>query len=220
MLIDMPEVVDSLSELRNDFECIDLKKLYSTYLERLNLIDEWKFSSGNYFHHEPYFDERGGYSSPVLVKRKYQNIDEARWLGKYCFGFIKGKHVLTVKPSHKNVQVVNATLYDEFDSTIEVRSVSFKFIVKSDEIQANLGGMNRIFSRPDNTKLDICVGLNGAFYVILFSYSKDGLPVRARLMSKGYPDEDTWDYHYSPDGKLEKITAGGALPLWTRGKKN
>lgn len=220
MLIDLPEVISALSVLRKNFESTDLKNLYSVYLERLNLVDEWKFSSGNYFHHEPYFDERSGYSSPVLVKRKYKNIDEARWLGKYCFGFIKGKHAITVKPSHKNVDVMNVTFYDVLDSTIEVRSVSFKFIAKSVDIQASIGGMNRIFLRPDNTKLDICVGINGAFYVILFYYSKENLPLRAQLMSKGYQDEDTWEYRYSPDGQLEEITAGGPLPLWRRGGKS
>lgn len=218
MLIDLPEVTILLSELRHEFESTDLSSLYPAYLERFKSVTDWKFSSGDYFAPIPYESERMGFSSDVLVKKKYKSVDEARWLGKYCAGFIEGKHVITVRPGQRTVNALLATLYDEVGSILKVRSISFKGIDKPEKMRSAIGGLGRIISRPDNTKLDVGVGIGGTFSINLYQYSKDGRPVSVRAFSKGWTGEDQLEYRYTPDGQLDEITAGGPIPLWKRKK--
>jgi len=73
-----------------------------------------------------------------------------------------------------------------------------------------------VISRPDNTKLDVGVGIGGAFSVNLYQYSDDGRPLTVRAFSKGWSSEDQLQYRYTSDGQLDEITAGGPLPLWKR----
>lgn len=216
MLLDLPEVTLLLNELRQEFEVIDRSKLYPAYLERFNSITEWKFSSGAYFHHEPFFEERGGFSSAVLIKRKYKSVDEARWLGKYCAGFVNHKHVITVLPSQRTIDVLSATLYDEIGPVLEIRTVAFKGIGKPEKMQSQVRGIGRVVSRPDNTKLYVGVGVEGAFSVNLYQYSNEDRLVRIQAISKGWSSEDSLEYRYTPDGQLDEISAGGPIPLWKR----
>lgn len=218
MLLDRPEVVLLLDELRKDFGATDLTKLYPAYLDRFDSVTEWKFSTGDYFHHEPFFEQQGGFPPPVLVKKKYVSVDEARWSGKYCAGFADGKHVMTVLPGQRAVKALNATLYNEVGSVLEVRTVSFKWLGKPERMHPQVRGIGRVVSSSDNTKLEVGVGIGGAFSILLFQYSSEGLPIRARAMSKGYPGEASWEYRYAPDGQLDEITTGGPVPLWKRNK--
>ena len=205
-----------LDELRQEFEAIDLNTLYPAYLDRFKSVTEWKFSSGDYFHHEPFFEERGGFSSPTLVRKKYKSVDEARWLGKYCTGFINDRHVITVAPGQRAVKALQATLYDESSSILGVRNVSFKWIGKPEEMHSQVSGIDRVISRPDNTKFEIGVGAGGAFAVNLYRYSNDGRPASVQSFSKGWSSEDYLEYRYTPDGQLDEITAGGLIPVWKR----
>jgi len=216
MLLDMPEVVSLLDELRKEFEATDVSKLYPAYLDRFNSVTEWKFSSGDYFAPIPYESERMGFSSDRVVKKKYKSVDEARWLGKYCAGFFEGKHVITVRPGQRTVNALLATLYDEVGPVLEVRSVSFKGIDKPEKIRSVIGGLGRIISRPDNTRLEVGVGVGGAFAVNLYQCASDGRPVSVRAFSKGWSSEDQLEYRYAPDGQLDEISAGGPIPLWKR----
>ncbi|WP_395303089.1 hypothetical protein SIM97_04975 [Pectobacterium zantedeschiae] len=70
MLLDIPIVKSTLDELRKQFQAFDATDSYSVYLTCCNSVDEWKFSDGDYFGHLPYSDERMGFSSPRLMKRK------------------------------------------------------------------------------------------------------------------------------------------------------
>lgn len=215
MLFDMPEVALLLDELKKEFDATDVTKLYPAYLDRFNSVTEWRFSSGDYFAPIPYESERMGFSPDAPVKKKYKSVDEARWLGKYCAGFVEDKHVITVRPGQRTVKALLATLYDEIDSILEVRSVSFKWIGKPEKLNPAIGGLGRIISRPDNTKLHVGVGTGGAFAVNLYQYS-NGRPVSVRAFSKGWPSEAEWQYHYAADGQLDEITAGGPVPVWKR----
>jgi hypothetical protein len=216
LLIDMPEVVLLLDELRKEFDATDVSKLYQDYLDRFNSVTEWKFSSGDYFAPIPYESERMGFSPDVLVKRKYKSVDEARWLGKYCAGFVNERHVITVLPGQRTVDAVNATLYEESDSDLKVRTFSFKWIGKQKALNSQVRGIGRVISRPNGTKLEVGVGTGGAFSILLLTHSAEGRPINARAMSKSYPGEASWEYKYTPDGQLDEITAGGPVPLWKR----
>ena len=216
MLIDLPEVALLLNELRQEFDSIDSNKLYPTYLDRFNSVTDWKFSSGDYFAPIPYESERMGFSPDVLVKKKYKSVDEARWLGKHCSGFRDGRHIITVLPSQHKVKALHATLYDEVGSVLEVRTVAFKWIGKPEKMHAQLRSVGRVISRPDNTKLEVGVGIGSAFAVNLYQYSTDGRPVSVRAFSKGWSSEDQLEYRYTSEGKLDEITTGGPVPLWKR----
>ncbi len=218
MLLDMPEVVSLLDELRKEFDATDVSKLYPAYLDRFNSVTEWKFSSGDYFAPIPYESERMGFSPDVLVKKKYKSVDEARWLGKYCAGFVNGRHVITVHPSQRTVKALHATLYDEVGSALEVRTVAFKWIGKPEKMQSQVRSVGRVISRPDNTKLEVGVGIGGAFSIFLLQYSDEGRPITAKAFSKNWPNESGWEYRYTPEGQLDEITAGGPIPLWKRKK--
>ena len=75
MLIELPEVIFTLNELRQEFEATDVSKLYPAYLDRFKSAMEWKSSSGDCFAPIPYESERMGFSSDVLVKKKYKSVD-------------------------------------------------------------------------------------------------------------------------------------------------
>jgi hypothetical protein len=216
MLLDLPEVNLLLNELRQEFDATALSTQYPAYLDRFNSVTEWKFSSGDYFAPIPYESERMGFSPDVLIKKKYKSVDEARWLGKYCAGFVEGRHVITVLPSQRTVKALHATLHDEVGSVLGVRTVSFKWIGNPEKMLSQVRGTGRVISRPDNTKLDVGVGIGGAFSGNLYQYSNDGRPVSVRAFSKGWSSEVQLEYHYAPDGQLDEITAGGPLPLWKR----
>jgi hypothetical protein len=216
MLIELPEVVSLLDELRKEFHATDPSTLYPAYLDRFNSVTEWKFSSGDYFHHEPYFEEQGGFPSAVLVKRTYASVDEARWLGKYCGGFMGDKRVIIVHPGQRAVKALHATLYDDNDSVLRVRTVAFKWIGKPEKMHALVTGIGRVISRSDNTKLEVGVGIGGAYTILLFQYSNEGRPLHARAVSKSHPGEAVWEYRYTPEGQLDEISAGGPIPLWQR----
>ena len=216
MLIDLAEVTVLLNELRHDFQLIDVSKLYSNYLDRFDSVTEWKFSSGDYFAPIPYESERMGFSPAALIKKKYKSVDEARWLGKYCAGFASGRHVLTVLPGQRTIQALDVTLYDEIDTHLKMLTISFKGIDEPETMRSQIRGIRKLISRPDNTKLEVGVGIGGAFSISLYQYSNEGRPMKVREFSKGWSSEAEWQYHYTPDGQLDEITAGGPTPVWRR----
>ncbi|WP_321884150.1 hypothetical protein [Burkholderia cepacia] len=90
MLLQESLIKNQLGALHCEFEGQPKLDWYDEYLRVASTIDEWRFSTGDYFSPAPYEAERGGFPSPKLVKRKYKDVDEARWLGKYCAGFLGG----------------------------------------------------------------------------------------------------------------------------------
>ena len=150
------------------------------------------------------------------MKKKYKSVDEARWLGKECAGFLNDQHVVTVHPEQRKMQALGATLYDEIGPKLEVRTVSFKGIDQPEKMRSALTGLGRIISRPDKKKLKVGVGIGGAFAVGLYQFSDEGRPLSVQAFSKGWPCEAEWQYRYTPDGKLDEISAGGPVPMWKR----
>ena len=86
----------------------------------------------------------------------------------------------------------------------------------SQKVRSAMGGLGRIISKPDNTRLNVGVGIGGAFSVSLYQYSDDNRPVRVRAFSRGWTSEAEWRYHYTAGGELDKITAGSLRPVWMR----
>jgi hypothetical protein len=124
--------------------------------------------------------------------------------------------VITVLPGQRRVLALGATLYDDVGSVLSECTVRFKWIGQPVQMRSQLSGLGRVVSRSDGTKLDVGVGIGGAYSIHLIQYSSEGRPLHARAMSKTYPGEARWEYRYTPDGELDEITGGGPIPIWKR----
>ncbi|WGS42427.1 hypothetical protein LFL97_02505 [Burkholderia sp. JSH-S8] len=215
MLLEMPKIVGLLSTLQQRFDSFDTKILYDRYLALKDSADEWKFSSGDYFSCLPYEEERQGFSTPKLLKKRYENVNEARWLGKYSAGFRDEKHVITVMPGQKTVRALSADFYDEYDGAIEVCSVTHKGIDHPEKVVSRVTGIARMEPLDESRKVYVGVGEGGAFAIYLYTYSSQGKPLNAVAFSKGWTGESGWDFHYDSAGELARITSGPAT-LWAR----
>ncbi|MBJ9657410.1 hypothetical protein [Burkholderia multivorans] len=215
MLLEMPVIVNVLTTLQGEFDSIDEKGLYSRYIEIVDSVDEWRFSSGDYFSCLPYEEQRQGFSPPKLLKKRYESVDEARWLGKYSAGFRNGRHVVTVVPGQKNVRALSVDLYAENDGVIDVCSVTHKGIDRPEKVASRVTGLAKMKSLDELRKVYVAVGEGGSFAVYLYTYSSDKKPLSAVAFSKGWTSESQWDFHYDSTGELEKITSGPAT-LWSR----
>ncbi|MFJ5366807.1 hypothetical protein ACIPR9_17070 [Pectobacterium punjabense] len=213
MLLDMPIVALTLDDLRKQFQVFDTTHSYSDYLACCDLVDEWKFSDGDYFGHLPYSDERMGFSSPRLMKRKYANVDEARWLGKYCAGFSGDRHAITVSPGQKGIHAIQATQYNRTGDVLEIATLGFKGIDRPERVESKLLGSGRMLQVEDRAVVYVGVGIREAFSVFLYQYSSAGQVLSGRAFSKGWPSEDEWFYHYDNDGQLAEITSGNTS-IW------
>ncbi|MBN3227917.1 hypothetical protein [Pectobacterium brasiliense] len=215
MLLDIPIVKSMLDDLRKQFQAFDTTDSYPVYLACCDSVNEWKFSDGDYFGHLPYSDERMGFSSPRLMKRKYANLDEARWLGKYCSGFSGGRHVITVSPGQKGIQAIQATLYNHTGDALEIATLGFKGMDRSECGESKLLGLGRMLQLGDSAKVYVGVGIREAFAVFLYQYSSAGRVLSGRAFSKGWHSEDEWFCHYDNNGQLAEITSGDAS-VWRK----
>ncbi|WP_124893526.1 hypothetical protein [Burkholderia sp. Bp9090] len=215
MLLEEPVVENMLAMLREKFESYETTNLYPQYLELRDSIDDWKFSSGDYFSCLPYEEQRQGFSAPKLLKKRYESVDEARWLGKYSAGFRNGQHVVTVMPGQKTVRALSADLYSEDDGVIDVCSITHKGIDNPEKVASRVTGVARMKPLDESRKVYVAVGEGGAFSIYLFEYSVDEKPKTALAFSKGWTGESRWDFHYGSSGELDRITAGPAT-LWAR----
>ncbi|WP_152036576.1 hypothetical protein [Burkholderia pyrrocinia] len=215
MLLETPVIANALALLQGEFESIDKKYLYDRYLVLKDSIEDWKFSSGDYYSCLPYEEQRQGFSSPKLLKKRYESVDDARWLGKYSAGFRDGKHVVTVMPGQKTVQALSADFYDENEGVIDVRSVTYKGIDHPEKVISRVTGVARMMSLDELRKVYVAVGDGGAFAVYLYTYSAEHRPLSSVAFSKGWTGESQWNFHYDAVGELERITSGPAT-LWTR----
>ena len=109
--------------------------------------------------------------------------------------FFNDRHVLTVLPSQRTIQALDATLYDEIDTNLKMLTISFKGIDDPERMRSQIRGIRRLISRPDNTKLEVGVGTGGSFSVSLYQYSDEGRPIKVREFSNGWGGEAEWQYH-------------------------
>ncbi len=215
MLLDIPIVNSTLGDLRKQFQAFDATGSYPIYLVCCDAVDEWRFSDGDYFGHLPYSDERMGFSPPRLMKRKYANVDEARWLGKYCSGFSGGRHVITISPGQKGVQAIQATLYNRTGDVLEITTLGFKGMDRPEGSEAKLLGLGRMLQLDGHARIYVGVGIREAFAVFRYQYSPSGCVLSGRAFSNGWPCEDEWFCRYDDDGQLIEITSGDAS-VWRK----
>ncbi|MCC4104756.1 hypothetical protein [Serratia ureilytica] len=215
MILDNSVIQFQLEELWRNFEGQPSLDWYEEYLRVAATVDEWKFSSGDYFSPAPYEAERGGFPSPRLIKKPYRDVDEARWLGKYCSGFVAGNHTVTVMPSEPNIQALDADFYSAGkDGEITIQSISCKSMSRPGRRNSRIIGMRRFFELGSDSKLYMGVGEGGSWFVFVYKYFS-GRPVSARGYSDGGASESGWEFHYDDAGGLIKITTGSSV-MWAR----
>lgn len=215
MLLQEPLIQTQLEALQCEFEEQPGLDWYDEYLRLISTIDEWKFSTGDYFSPVPYEAERGGFSSPKIVKRKYEDADEARWLGKYCAGFVEKRHLITVMPGEPNIQTLDADIFSlTEDETITIRSISCKSMHRPERRNSRMIGMRRFIDLGVDSKLYVGVGEGGARFAFLYRYLS-GRPVIAHGASNKTNSEAYWEFRYDEFGKLNKITSGPSV-VWEK----
>lgn len=215
MLIEMPKVADMLAALQKRLESGNAKNLYDQFLALKDSVEEWKFSSGDYFSCLPYEEQRQGFSAPKLLKKRYESIDEARWLGKYSAGFHDGKHVVTVMPGQRTIRALSADLYSENDGVVEIYSATYKGIDHPGKVTSRVTAIARMEPLDELRDVYAAVGEGGAFSAYLYTYSAERKPLSAVAFSKGWTGESQWNFYYDSTGELERITSGPAI-LWAR----
>jgi hypothetical protein len=209
-LLETPEVKEVLIATSAEFDVFNTDDLYERYLAVCGAVDEWKFSpDGELDSFLSYNNERNGYNPPRIVKRKYKDINEARFLGKYCCGYISGEHVVTVFPTERGLDAITASLYQKKpDGSVKVIHFRFRFMSSDDNRIAELISLSNIIILSDSLKLKAGVGNNnGAFTIYLYEFSGQK-PISVKIFSKGWPSEENYAFHYDDNGFMYKVTYG------------
>jgi hypothetical protein len=217
-IIDVPEINLALSQLKSKFDEFDTSDLYDKYLQFVSSVSEWRITAnGSYFSPLPYFEEIIVGETPKLIKRKYKNIDEARWLGKYCCGYIDKKCVIEILPTHRNVDTLLVSFFSETNNTLEECHVNFKSLSNPERISVTLLSLSKCISLSHDKRALVGVSGKGNFSVFLYTFAEDGKPVHVRAATKGYPE---WDYyfHYRFDGEMYRISTDelGKFIYWEK----
>ncbi|MGI0508791.1 hypothetical protein [Burkholderia cepacia] len=217
MLLQESLIKNQLEALHCEFEGQPKLDWYDEYLRVASTIDEWRFSTGDYFSPAPYEAERGGFPSPKLVKRKYKDVDEARWLGKYCAGFLGGQHLVTVMPGEPSIQALDADFFNMTEEGgVTILSISCKSMHRLERRSSRVIGLRRFINLGKDSKLYMGVGEGGACFAFLYEYLSDR-PVAARGASNRTGSEARWEFHYDDAGELNKITSGPSV-MWEKNR--
>ncbi|MCP1107735.1 hypothetical protein M6G53_20400 [Serratia nevei] len=215
MILEDSLIKHQLAELRHDFEGQPNSDWYDEYLRTTDAIDEWRFSSGDYFSPVPYEAERSGFPSPKIIKKSYETVDEARWRGKYCAGFLAGQHLVTVMPSEPNIQALDADFFSvSEEGIITIRSISCKSMHRPGKRSSRVIGMRRLNDLGEGGKLYLGVGEGGAWFVFIYKYLRER-PVTALGYSNLATSGSGWEYHYDELGGLSEITSGSGV-IWVK----
>jgi hypothetical protein len=211
-ILDNEKFASKLAKLREDHKIFSQSDVRKEYTSAIESVTEWRFSTGDYFDRLPYEDERQGYAAPKLLKKNYENFDEARWLGKFSAGFSANEHVITILPEEKGIRSVSANLYKNFDGRLDVWKTRQQWKNNSQKWESLLLGLGR-FENISNTILYITTGQGDAFAIYLYTYSPEGLLLHTDAYSKGWSQEVQWTYHYNEKNELLEIRTGGVV-LW------
>jgi hypothetical protein len=211
-ILDNEKFASKLAKLREDHKIFSQSDVRKEYTSAIESVTEWRFSTGDYFDRLPYEDERQGYAAPKLLKKNYENFDEARWLGKFSAGFSANEHVITILPEEKGIRSVSANLYKNFDGRLDVWKTRQQWKNNSQKWESLLLGLGR-FENISNTVLYITTGQGDAFAIYLHTYSPEGLLLHTDAYSKGWSQEVQWTYHYNEKNELHEIRTGDVV-LW------
>jgi hypothetical protein len=206
-ITDIPEVSNTLSELRGRFENFDTSGLYERYQHLVSAVTEWKISAnGEIFAPLPYSCEIIIGKSPRLIKRKYKNVEEAMWLGQYCSGFLDGECAIVIYPVQKGLTSRHFSLFEKRSTALEEIYAECKFVNIMEKRTTGLGSLSKYIDMPDNKRAKIRVAERGNFSVSLYAFTENGKPIYVKVSAKGWRDDVIYYFHYSPDGEMYKIS--------------
>ncbi|HEY0585752.1 MAG TPA: hypothetical protein VGD52_06455 [Pseudoduganella sp.] len=213
-ILEIKEVSSRIEKLRTDFQIIRSDpEIIEECLVTIDEVDEWKYSKKQYFTPLPFENELSGYSRGTLIKKKYDNYEDAILKGNYGFGFIKAEHRITIAPAPTPNSPLEISLHSMIADGIRIKhTVHHKRLPKPSELR----GICDFFSIDSQTKASVGVGDRGAFYAYYYMYDDAGFIDTVRAFSKGWHKEAEYRLHYSPDGELLKITVGDSI-IWGGG---
>jgi hypothetical protein len=205
-IIDIPEISNTLSKLRERFENFDNSGLYERYQHLVNSVMEWKISiNGPIFQPLMWENEIVCGKTTKLVKKKYKNVEEAMYLGKYCSGFINEECVIVISPINKGIDARFVSFYERSNNALEEVHVDFRFSSIPKKRISTLVGLTNNIDISNDKRAKIGVGERGNFSVSLYAFSKDRIPIHVRKATKGYPEWILY-FHYNSDGEMYKIS--------------
>lgn len=214
-VLEIEKISSRLESLRAIFKLMknDPQKM-DECLQVVENIDEWKYSKKQYFSPLPFENELSGYSRGSLIKKKYENLNDALKKGNYCFGFICGELRITIAPAPTQNSPLEISLNSKIDGGIRItHSVHDRRLAKPSQLR----GLCDYFSIDGKSEASVGVGDRGTFYVYLYLYDDAGLIHTVRAFSKGWLQEAEYRLLYGPDGEIEKVTIGNSV-IWETSK--
>jgi hypothetical protein len=189
------------------FENFDVSGFYDRYQRLVDSVTEWKISTnGPIFRPLIYKNEIVVGASAKLIKKKYKNVEEAMYLGKYCSGFINEECVVVIDPVHKGIDARLVLFYERSNAALEEINVDFRLASVPEKRISTLGALAKYIDLPDGRRAEIRVGERENFSVSIYTFAGDGKPIYAKVISKGWENEDVYYFHYKPDGEMYKIS--------------
>jgi hypothetical protein len=186
-------------------------------LERVDQIDEWRYSTGPVFDLPPYQLQLMGFGGGKLRKKGYESLAAARTAGAYASGFVAGQHVVTIDPAESLTFSPQVTLY-EYDAQRVHSTITRQpdLAVPALSKPATLVGLGATEWLDERRRLHIGVGTRGAFAVYLYRHDDDGRPRHVHLFSKGHVAQSDYELHYDANGTLIRVTDVVGSAVWPK----
>lgn len=214
-ILEIKEISSRLEKLHTDFQSIRTNiEMIEECFPIIDYIDEWKYSKKQYFSPLPFANELNGYSRGVLIKKTYDNFEDALLKGNYGFGFIRDEHRITIAPAPTPNSPLEVSLHSVITDGIRIKhTVHHKRLPKPSELR----GLCDFFTIDSKTRASVGVGGRGAFYAYYYIYNDAGLIEKVRAFSKGWLKEADYLLHYGIDGKIVKVTIENSVS-WEESK--
>lgn len=225
LLMDMPIVQLKIAEMLDKFKRLENDRAYiEECLSVLDVITDWKYSTGPIFDKPPYSMEMMGYDGGRLLKKIYPSYYEARLKGAYSSGFIDGEHRITINPSKPKHMPLTVNYYKTFENTL-FRTTTEQF--SRGEPPSTKPPMLRAISETHfiepSKQLNVGAGRGGAFSVLMYCYGANGLLETAHLSAKGFQTQDDHFFTYDDSGNLLMVTTPSKvetmrIKVWPKSK--
>lgn len=172
-------------------------------------ISEWKYSTGDYYHQEPFFHELNQLTQAKLLKKQYPSYQEAKLKGAYSHGFSQSDLILTIIPT--KLETVVPVKY--FWKDLEVlRWININHIQTIDGKleKSKAQGYGKAFWINPTEQIFITTGASREYYILHYLYENDH-PVQVRKYASIWTHQEIFTLNYE-DGKLVEITSPSRNP--------
>ncbi|GGY45273.1 hypothetical protein [Pseudoduganella albidiflava] len=215
-IFDNIELLEKRDELRDSFmRKKEDKSSLQKYSTLIDVIDEWKYSTGPIFDQPPYTSEMSGFDGGRLLKRSFRDPFEARLKGAYSSGFKNGAHVVTIDPSKPASTPIVATFFSHGSDVIDSSSIRiYNNSLHSSLKQPELIGVKQIFNYSLGIKVCVGVGSRNSYTIIIYYCDSEGLVSAASMATAPFDVQANYRFEYDSERKLCAVTSG--VDIWRR----